>query len=158
MKTKLITLITMFYCLSNFAQCNFEKTIVQEKVMKQFPPRPISADIKRQYALSINEFDNSKYLLLTIRFKGNFEKNNENLILDLSNGEKINLKSLKFGNDYIGGNDITHNQYLLTNSDIEKLKKSEINAIKLNFINGEKVYLETNKFKDYIKENLKCLE
>jgi hypothetical protein len=73
MKKPLTTFFLIFLNIIIHAQCDYKKTIIEGKTMIQFPPRPISADVNRQYALSINKFDNSESLILTTRFKDNYQ-------------------------------------------------------------------------------------
>lgn len=151
---KIFTLLTIGTISLAFSQnCNY-KTINQNGVLlKQFNPLPIGGTSNLQVATSISNINGNNNLMLTFRFRDSRIAINNKVKITFSNSQSITMTANRQVNDFIGGSEITHLIFSLTEEQENKLLRNVISGITINGNN----LISAKMNKSYISENLNCL-
>ena len=144
---------TIFSTFALAQNCDYKSFSQNGVTVKQFNPMPIGGDNNKQVALSISNFNGNDNLMITIRFKGNATEINKKVKITLANKNSINLIADRIGSDYIGGSPIKQMIFSLNSEVINQLMENQISSLTLNTTD----IISAKMFKDYIGNNLKCL-
>ena len=157
MKATLIILFTLFSYLT-FGQCNCETKLISGIKTKQCIPSLVAYDNTYQVGTSINSTNNDVTLILTIRFKGNANTIGSDLLVFVKDENTLSLKLLESQKDYVGGSQICHSKFKLTESDVEFLKVKDLSSFRFHFTN-EDIYrtFQINKNQDILRKQLNCI-
>lgn len=140
--------------------CGCETFKMDDIKITQCQPYPIILEEKYQIAISVTYIENVKYIMLTIRFL-NSESNviNSDLMIFTTGNNILNLQLLDTTKDYIGGSEICHAKFELTNKNFELLKLEKITDIRFTIENDD--LHKTHKIKDnndVLYNQLNCLK
>lgn len=140
------------------AQCNCTERKTNRIVVKQCPPNLISGDDNYQVALSIQEVNNKKFVLMTIRFRYFASTVGSNLQLTNDSRHVLELKLTKSEKDYIGQSEICHAQFEINSFDEKHLTSSSISSIRFKY-NGEYTYrtFTAKQNQDVLNKHIECL-
>ena len=157
MKTTLIILFT-FCSYLTYGQCNCETKIISGIKTKQCRPSLVAYDNTYQVGASINSTNNDITLVLTIRFQGNANTIGSDLLVFVNDEKTLSLKLMDSQKDYVGGSQICHAKFKLTESDVEFLKVKKLSSFRFHFSN-EDIYrtFEIKKNKDVLNSQLNCI-
>lgn len=157
MKSTLIILFT-FYSLLTFGQCNCETKIISGIKTKQCIPSLVAYDNTYQVGASINSTQNDITLILTIRFSGNADTIGSNLLVFVNDEKTLTLQLTDSQKDYVGGSQICHAKFKLTENDVKFLKTKELSSFRFHFSN-EDIYrtFQIKKNNDILKTQLNCI-
>src|SRR5690606_20758112 len=141
-----------------FGQCNCETKIISGIKTKQCIPSLVAYDNTYQVGASINSTQNDLLLILTIRFSGNANTIGSDLLVFVNDEKTLTLKLMDSQKDYIGGSQICHAKFKLTESDIELLKTKELSSFRFQFSN-EDIYrtFEIKRNYNILKNQLNCV-
>ena len=152
---KILLLFLAIFANHSFAQnCNY-KTINQNGVLlKQFNPMPIGGTSNLQIATSISNINGNNNLMLTFRFRDSKISISNKVKITFSNSQTLTMIAVRQGNDYIGGNEITHLLFALNEEQENKLLQNSISSVTIN--GTDKITAKMNT--TYISKNLNCLK
>jgi hypothetical protein len=157
MKTTLIILLT-FSSYLTFGQCNCETKIISEIKTKQCRPSLVAYDNTYQIGASINSTNSDVTLILTIRFQVKATTISSDLLVFVNDEKTLSLKLMDSEKDYLGGSEICHAKFKLTESDVEFLKTKDLSSFRFHFSN-EDIYrtFQIKKNNDILKSQLNCI-
>jgi len=157
MKTTLGILLT-FCSYLTFGQCNCETKVISEIKTKQCRPSLIAYDNTYQIGASINSTNSDVTLILTVRFQGKANTIGSDLLIFVNDEKTLNLKLMDSEKDYLGGSEICHAKFKLTESDVEFLKTKDLSSFRFHFSN-EDIYrtFRIKKNSGVLKAQLNCI-
>jgi hypothetical protein len=157
MKTTLIILFTISSYVT-FGQCNCETKIISGIKTKQCIPSLVAYDDFYQIGISTNSTNNDFTLVLTLRFKETANTIGSDLLIFVNDEKTLTLKLVDSQKDYVGGSQISHAKFKLTENDIEFLKIKELSSFRFHFSN-EDIYrtFQIKKNSDILKSQLNCI-
>lgn len=139
MRVVFISLIILIsYPSSVFSQCNCIDREFEGAKIRQCPPALISGDNMHQIALSIQQVDDIKYLLMTIRFLNKAKTIGSDLMVFTNSKDIFSLRLQKSGKDYVGGSEISNTQFILSPEAMQKLRQLKLTSIRFAF-SGEDI-------------------
>lgn len=147
-----------FYSFLIFGQCNCETKIILENKIGQCVPSLVAYDNTYQIGASINFTNSDVTLILTIRFNGNAETIGSDLLVFVNGEKTLNLKLMDSQKDYVGGSQICHTKFKLTESDVEFLKTKNLSSFRFHFLK-EDIYrtFRIKKNHEILKTQLNCI-
>ncbi len=95
---------------------------------------------------------------MTIWFLGNANTIGSDLLVFVNDEKTLNLKIMDSQKDYVGGSQICHAKFKLTQDDVEFLKTKELSSFRFHFSN-EDIYrtFQIKKNNDILKTQLNCI-
>lgn len=154
------TLIVPFLLTSflTYGQCNCETKIISDVETLQCIPALVAYDDTYQVGASINSTYNDIVLILTIRFKENANTIGSDLLVFVNDENTLNLKLMDSQKDYVGGSQISHTKFKLTESDIELLKTKNLSSFRFHFSN-EDIYrtFQIKRNNNILSNQLNCI-
>lgn len=157
MKSTLIVLFILSSFLT-YGQCNCETKNISDVETKQCTPALVAYDNTYQVGASINSTFNDIVLILTIRFIGDANTIGSDLLVFVNDEYTLNLKLMDSQKDYVGGSQISHAKFKLTESDIEFLKTKDLSSFRFHFSN-EDIYrtFQIKRNNNILSKQLNCI-
>jgi len=158
---KNLILSTLLLLVTSFAygQCNC-KTLNKENGGKVVvcAPLPIAGDSSLEVGLGAMSQQYTDYVSLTIRFKSiTVQKIVSNLFIRLKNNDLITLKYIKGQLGYIGESQIAQAIFFIKDTQVEKLKHSELSTIAFKFSDGLMRTYKVRMNGSALEKQLKCI-
>lgn len=119
-----------------FGQCNCQKMIKEGGTIVTCPPNVVSYDNTTAIGLSVGKSKNDVFITVTIGFKESAKKVDSKLTLWIMDGNSINIELFNGGLAYIKDSQVAHGVYKLNESQINKLKKSNIRTVAFSLTDG----------------------
>ncbi|MDX1718828.1 MAG: hypothetical protein R3353_01610 [Salegentibacter mishustinae] len=157
MKLKLIILL-IFHSFLTFGKCNCATKIISDVQTKQCTPSLVAYDNTYQVGASINSTYTDISLILTVRFTEKSNTIGSDLLLFVKDEKTLTLKLIDSQKDYIGGSEICHAKFNLTEKDVELLKIRDLSSFRFQFLN-EDIYrtFQIKRNNDIIGKQLNCI-
>lgn len=157
MKNFILILVIFLSANRLIAQCNCEEIKRDDgTTVTQCPPLQVSADNTTQIGLSLASNGETKFLGLTIRFKGTAINVIGDITIRLADNNMISLKLVQSALSYIGNSQVTNAIFALTEANEDILKKSNIKTLSFllndNLLHTQQVTTNSN----IIKNQLAC--
>ncbi|MCZ2247532.1 MAG: hypothetical protein LC111_02095 [Bacteroidia bacterium] len=161
MKVKAIYLILFIVGLSmkSSAQCNV-KTINRPDgvTVKYMNPEMVGKGTGRELGVSISHNGLDYCFNTTVLFSTHPIKSTGTLMVELSDNQSLNLKLFASELAVIKNSEVSANVYLLTKTDIEKLKKTIIKKIIFKEEGGKNHIIILTKNFDVAARHINCLK
>lgn len=126
----------------------------------QCPPLPVILKEKYQVGASVTYLEDKKYIILTARFKNSESSTiNSDLMIFTKGNNILNLKLLDTTKDFVGGSEISHAKFELTEKNFEILKSEKLTDMRFTFANDnvhKSHEIEDNN--DVLYNQLNCLK
>jgi hypothetical protein len=156
---KIFILILVIHLSTNqlIAQCNCEKIKRDDgTTVIQCPPLQVSADNTSQIGLSLASNGETKFLGLTIRFKGTSINVIGDITIRLEDNNMISLKLVDSALSYIGNSQVTNAIFALTEAKETILKNSNIKTLSFTLKDNLLYTYEVTTNSNVIKNQLAC--
>lgn len=157
---KILPLILMLISLTSIsnAQCNCQKISRDDGTeLTQCNPLPVAYNDQTQVGLAAASNGHQKFVTLAIRFKGAAQKITGNLTIRLEDNNMITLELLNTELSLIGNSEVAQGVFLANETDLTKLKKSNIKTISFELQDGLLRTHDATSHSDIIKTQLSCL-
>ena len=157
MKSTLTILFILFSFLT-YGQCNCETKIISDVETQQCIPALIAYDNTYQVGASINSTYNDTSLILTVRFTGKPNTIGSDLLVFINDEKTLTLNLLDSQKDYVGGSQICHAKFKLSESDIELLKITDLSSLRFQFSNDDTYRtFRIKRNNDILRKQLNCI-
>jgi len=139
------------------AQCNCESIIKENVLTVACPPSPIATEHDTQIGLNVFKAYNQYQLGVTIRFKYSPKEIYGNITMVLEDGNSIELNYIDGGIVYLGNSQVAQAAFLISQNDLNKLKKSKLRIISFKLDDKMKRVYRITTSADLIIRHIKCL-
>lgn len=158
MKNTILILAFISFTYSSLAQCNCENINRDDNTtVTQCNPLQVSSNNNTQIGLSISTNQIDFYLGVMIRFKDNSKKVNSSITIRLEDNNMFSLELINSTLGNIANTNVCASVFLLTDIQIEMLKKSNIKTIAFTFTDNILQMYSATSNADILKNQLNCI-
>lgn len=161
MKNLINTLIVAFFFISyqGYSQCNVQTSNSSNgATFKYLNSEAVGSGIGCELGVSISTNGTNYFFNTNVKYAKKPVKSGGTLIVTLKNNQSLNVKLYSCQITNGKKQEMVMSVYSLTQSDIEKLKKSAIEKIVFQEVGGKNQDVSLSKNFDVAMRHIKCLE
>ncbi len=141
-----------------YGQCDCEKIARDDgTTITQCNSLPIAFDNSTQVGIAAASNGQEKFITITVRFKSAAKDISGDLSIRLSDNSLITFELINAQLAYIGNSEVAQGVFLISESQIGKLKKSEIKTISFKLQDGLLRTFEATSNAGILKKQISCL-
>lgn len=138
--------------------CNCEKINRDDgTLVTQCISLPVGKDNTTEVGLAMASNGQENFISLTVRFKGTVNSVSGDLSVRLDNNNLMTFELVNEQLAYIGNSQVAQGIFLATNTDINKLKKSDIQTLSFKLNDGLMYTYQATTNKNLLKKQIGCL-